>query len=72
VTEPLDLPWEWKYADEAGVGVPGPEVRFDSQEAAEAWLTEHFAELADAGITAVNLFDGEHVVYGPMPLAPAD
>src|SRR6478752_6232000 len=38
VTEPLDLPWEWKYSDEAGVGVPGPEVTFDSQESAEAWL----------------------------------
>ena len=72
MSEPLDLPWEWKYADEAGVGVPGPKMAFDSQQAAEAWLSENFAELADAGITAVNLFDGQRVVYGPMPLAPAD
>ena len=63
------LPWEWRYLDEAGVEMAGPDITFDGQEAAEAWLTATFPVLADLGITAVTLFDGEHVVYGPMPLA---
>ena len=29
MTEPLDLPWEWKYSDEAGVGDEGRFSRAD-------------------------------------------
>lgn len=66
-TEPT---WQWRCSDEAGVATDGPDEVFDSQESAEAWLTENFEDLADAGIAAVTLFDGEHVIYGPMSLAP--
>jgi len=62
--------WEWRYLDEAGVGVDGPVIAFESQEAAEAWLTGNFPVLADQGVSAVSLFDGERVVYGPMSLEP--
>ena len=61
--------WGWLLADPAGIAVPGPPVGFSSQEAAESWLTEHYEELADAGVSAVTLIDGEHAVYGPMPLS---
>lgn len=61
---------EWRYADEAGVAADGPAVAFDSQQTAEAWLSAHFEELSDQGISAVSLFDGDEIVYGPMPLAP--
>lgn len=60
--------YEWRYADEAGVSTPGPGVAFDTRESAERWLAEHYSELADDGITAVSLFDGNGVVFGPMPL----
>jgi hypothetical protein len=78
---PLDLPpselpeepeptWRWLFADAAGVVLKGPEVVFTSQEAAEDWLREEFAELAEQGVATVSLVDGEHAVYGPMYLAP--
>ncbi|MET3803852.1 hypothetical protein ABIB25_000838 [Nakamurella sp. UYEF19] len=62
--------WRWLFADVAGVAVAEPDVAFESQEAAEDWLRESFAQLADDGIAAVTLMDGEHAVYGPMFLAP--
>lgn len=63
-------PWHWLFADEAGVVIGGPDVAFESQQAAEDWLGEQFDELAAAGIATVSLLDGEHSAYGPMFLAP--
>ena len=44
----------WRYADEAGVVADGPAVSFGSQEAAESWLSESYADLLDEGISAVS------------------
>ena len=41
---------------------------FAGQDDAEAWLTATYEELADAGVDAVSLYDGETLVYGPMSL----
>lgn len=59
----------WRYADDAGVVADGPAVSFESQEAAESWLSETYADLLDEGISAVSLFNDLQVVYGPMALA---
>lgn len=59
-TEPL--------LDEEAAAELGVTTRFPSQQAAEAWFTEHWADLDDAGVEAVTLLDGDVVVYGPMPL----
>jgi hypothetical protein len=59
----------WRYADEAGVVADGPAVSFESQEEAESWLSESYADLLDEGITAVSLFNDLQAVYGPMELA---
>jgi len=61
----------WRYADEAGVVADGPRMEFASQEAAEIWLGEVYADLLDDGITAVSLFNDRQAVYGPMSLSPA-
>jgi len=61
----------WRYADEAGVVADGPMMEFASQEAAETWLGEVYADLLDEGITAVSLFNDRQAVYGPMSLSPA-
>ena len=61
--------WGWLLADPAGLAVPGPPVGFRSQHAAESWLADNYEELADEGVSAVTLIDGEHAVYGPMPLS---
>ncbi len=59
----------WRYVDEAGVVADGPAVSFESQESAEAWLSDNFGGLADDGVSAVSLFNDERAVYGPMPLS---
>ena len=59
----------WRYADEAGVVADGPAVSFESQEEAESWLSEKYADLLDEGISAVSLFNDLQAVYGPMALA---
>lgn len=47
-------------------------VEFPTQAEAEAWLSEEWTTLADAGVTEVTLLMGDQVVYGPMSLSPAD
>jgi hypothetical protein len=59
----------WRYADEAGVVADGPVVSFESQEEAESWLSECYADLLDEGIAAVSLFNDLQAVYGPMALS---
>lgn len=43
---------------------------FPNQAQAEAWLTEHYLELTNAGVHAVMLVEGDRIVYGPMSLTP--
>lgn len=45
---------------------------FPTQADAEAWLSDEWPTLADAGVQAVTLRNGEDDVYGPMSLSPAD
>lgn len=59
----------WRYADEAGVVADGPAMSFESQEEAERWLSETYADLLDEGIAEVSLFNDLQAVYGPMALA---
>jgi hypothetical protein len=53
--------------DDAAVEL-GLDADFADQGAAEAWLTEHYLELTDAGVHQVLLFEEERLVYGPMSL----
>jgi hypothetical protein len=64
-----EMVYLWRYADEAGVVADGPAVSFESQEDAESWLSESYADLLDDGISAVSLFNDLQAVYGPMALA---
>jgi hypothetical protein len=61
----------WRYADEAGVVAPGPDIAFGSQDEAERWLGETWSDLLASGISAVSLFNDHQAVYGPMELADA-
>ncbi len=65
----------WRYGDETGATIPDlgiASVEFPSQGEAEAWLSDEWHTLADAGVKSVTLFNGDHEVYGPMSLSPAD
>ena len=65
------MDYRWRYQDESGHEVPGPDVRFDDQDEAEAWFGEQWADLLDQGVHQVTLLHGEAEVYGPMSLHPA-
>lgn len=66
----------WFWRGEAGPEAPGPDVLddtglatgFESQAAAEGWLTSAYAELAEQGVRAVSLYEEDRLVYGPMSL----
>jgi hypothetical protein len=64
------VPWWWQCTDSDGRVVEPAEGRqdFPTRSDAESWVGEFWAELADQGISAVTLFEGERQVYGPMSL----
>ncbi|CCH76887.1 conserved hypothetical protein [Nostocoides japonicum T1-X7] len=64
--------WTWSYADASGAPVEGDRltrVEFPTQADAESWLSEAWADLADAGVEAVSLWCDGELVYGPMSLS---
>ncbi len=66
-----ERPWWWRLEDSAGTEVSADELdgqRFLSQADAESWVGEIWAELAEAGVDGVTLFEHERQVYGPMSL----
>ncbi|MDQ3383148.1 MAG: hypothetical protein M3519_05095 [Actinomycetota bacterium] len=67
--------YTWTYCDASGepyqdLGLSGS--AFPSQGEAEAWLSEEWTTLADAGVASVTLMNGDEAVYGPMSLSSAD
>lgn len=64
------MAFRWTFEDAAGATVDGPNAVFDSQDEAEGWLGDHWAELLDVGVHQVTLMDGDRRVYGPMSLHP--
>jgi hypothetical protein len=60
----------WRYLDAAGMEA-GRSDEFTDREAAEAWLTERWAELVEAGVDAVELVDGDNAAFR-MSLRPAE
>lgn len=64
------MSWTWRYEDEAGATLEEPESEtFESQSDAESWLGLSFGELAEEGVAAVTLLDGQKKIYGPMSLS---
>jgi hypothetical protein len=60
--------FRWRYLSESGTEQTGPVETFSDQTEAESWLSDEWPALADAGIDAVTLLDGDSEVYGPMSL----
>jgi len=69
---PGENPWSWGLEAEDGsvVAVEGDlaDQRFPTQAEAESWVGEVWADLAEQGVDAVTLFEGDRKVYGPMSL----
>ncbi len=67
------MAWTWRYLDEHGEPVAGgTSAEFPAQADAESWVGEEWPELAETGVAAVVLLEGDREVYGPMSLRPAD
>lgn len=63
------LTWEWDLLDaQEGPADRPPSPVFTSRFDAEAWLGEHWRELAAGGVAAVRLRHQGAVVAGPLPL----
>jgi hypothetical protein len=62
--------WRWRYEDSSGAEVSAtePSPAFPSQSDAESWVGETWQDLAEQGVDAVTLFEGDREVYGPMSL----
>ena len=63
--------FRWRYQDEAGQEIAGPDMRFADQADAERWFSESWEELLEQGVHQVTLLHGEAEVYGPMSLHSA-
>ncbi len=65
------VPWWWQLLDADGAVVEPADGRqeFPTRGDAESWVGEFWPDLADAGVAAVTLFEGDREVYGPMPLS---
>lgn len=66
--------YTWRYCDEHGQPIPDlglAGAAYPTQADAEAWLSEEWQTLADAGVKSVTLLNGDQEVYGPMGLSPA-
>ena len=66
------MDYQWRYTDGLGADVPGPDVTFADQTAAEDWLSANWPDLLDGGIEEVTLLEDDTVVYGPMSLRQPD
>ena len=68
---PDQVPWWWQLLDADGAVVEPADGRqeFPTRGDAESWVGEFWADLADTGVAAVTLFEGDREVYGPMPLS---
>ncbi|HWU33409.1 MAG TPA: hypothetical protein VN108_11065 [Marmoricola sp.] len=64
-----DGAWWWRYENASGETVTPSDVpRFPTRSDAESWVGEFWSELADEGVAAVTLLEGDREVYGPMSL----
>ncbi len=63
------MAYAWRAAGEPTEPVAELNRTFTDQADAEAWLAATYAELAEAGIEAVSLYEAGRLVYGPMSLS---
>lgn len=61
-------PWWWQLLDVDGKTLDRERTEFPTRSDAESWLGEAYPQLADEGVSAVTLLEGDREVYGPMSL----
>lgn len=65
--------WRWRLENATGEEVTSEvgNPTFPSQSDAESWIGEVYRELAEDGVDAVTLLEGDRVVYASMSLHSA-
>ncbi len=69
------MTFHWLYLDNDGQPAASiPEAAttspFPTQADAEGFIGDMWKDLLDGGVSAVELYDGDHKIYGPMDLSP--
>ena len=62
------MAFHYRYLDDNGSETVGPELEFNSKAQAQVWLTDQYTALAELGVAAVTLLDGNEEVAEPMSL----
>ena len=65
------MSYQWRYQDESGAEVPGPDDRFDSKAEAESWFAGQWLSLRQQGVKRVVLLEDGSAVGEPMELEEA-
>lgn len=67
------MSFTWRFHGPDGSPLTGPTAPVapasHSQGDAESWFGEQWRELAENGVASASLYDGDDLVYGPMPLS---
>jgi hypothetical protein len=67
------MTWTWRYLGPDGIPVSPPGAAssgFPSQADAESWVGEVWHDLVEEDVDAVELYEDDRLVYGPMSLRP--
>lgn len=61
--------WRWRLADAEDAGLDQPvSPAFTSRFDAEAWLGEHWREVAASGVATAQLLRGDGAIAAPVAL----
>lgn len=67
------MSFTWRFSGPDGAPLTGAHAPTapaqHSQGDAESWLGEQWRALAAEGVASASLYDGDDLVYGPMPLS---
>ncbi|WP_214407518.1 hypothetical protein [Pseudonocardia lacus] len=65
------MAYHWRYQDENGVDVAGPQEEFTSKADAEGWFAGQWLGLRELGVKRVVLVEDGAEVGPPVPLEEA-
>jgi hypothetical protein len=65
------MSYRWRYQDETGSEIPGPDQEFPSKSDAESWFATEWLQLRHIGVKTVTLLEDGNQVSGPMELEEA-
>ncbi len=65
------MSFRWRYQDETGAEISGPDDEFDSKADAQSWFAGQWLQLRHLGVKTVTLLEDGSQVSDPMELEEA-